>query len=160
MRNKGFTLVETLVVIAIIGIMTSFITPKVSIYLAKSKDVKVISNLSVLRMASQMYYLDEGTPIGVDGDEIKEYVTWEDLEKLEKYFNGKIDSLEEENDDSGIKQEIGGSRKEKNGEIKLGGQVKYTFKNDSLTPDGINIWIKKEDTVGDYSINNYKWGEL
>ncbi|WP_163470070.1 type II secretion system protein [Fusobacterium sp. IOR10] len=159
MKNKGFTLVETLVVIAIIGIMSSFIIPKVSIYLAKSKDVKVMSNLSVLRMASQMYYLDEGTPIGVYGDEIKKYVTWEDFEKLEKYFNGKIDSLEKD-EESEIKQEIGGSRKEKNGEIKLGGQVKYTFKNDSLTPDGINIWIEKGDAMGDYSINNYKWGEL
>lgn len=159
MRNKGFSLVETLVVIAIIGIMSSIITPKVSIYLAKSKDTKVMSNLSVLRMASQMYYLDEGSPLGMEDGELKIYLTSKDLEKLQKYFNGKIELLKEEGKDE-INQEIGGSRAEKNGEITLGGKIKYTFKNTSLTPDGVNIWIEKEGTVGDYSTNNYKWIDL
>lgn len=157
MRNKGFSLVETLVVIAIIGIMSSVITPKVSIYLAKSKDTKAISNLSVLRAASQMYYLDEGSPLGKKETDL----TLSDLDKLNKYFTGKINVGKESKEESkeGSKevviQEIGGSRDEKDGDIKLGGEITYGF-----SPDGINILMKKTTDVGRFSINNYEWEKL
>ena len=60
-----------------------------------------------------------------------------------------------------VTEEIGGSRDEENGKIKLGGKIKYTFKNEFLnSDDGVNLWLKKDNGVGDYTINNYKWEEL
>lgn len=159
MKNRGFSLIETLVVIAIIGIMSTIITPRISLYLAKSKESKMMSNLEVLRMASQMYYIDEGKPLGIKDGKVKEYLEKEDLEKLKIYFSGKINLVEDENN-SEIIQNIGGSREEKGGKIKLGGQIKYTYQNEESTPDGINLWIKKDDKMGDYTLNNYKWEEL
>ncbi|MDP0507021.1 MAG: prepilin-type N-terminal cleavage/methylation domain-containing protein [Fusobacterium sp. JB019] len=160
MKNEGFSLVETLVVIAIIGIMSSIMTPKISIYLAKAKDTKVISDLSMLRTASQMYYLDEGQPLGEENGQIKDYLTDSDLEKIKIYFSGNINKLETSNENNDVKEVVGGSRKEKNGQIKLGGNIKYTFKGEEDSSDGINIWIEKDTEMGDYTINNYKWEEL
>ncbi|MFK4786058.1 type II secretion system protein [Fusobacterium sp. MFO224] len=160
MKTKGFSLVETLVVISIIGVMSSIITPKVSIYLAKAKDTKVIADLSTLRMASQMYYLDQGKALGEENGEIKTYLTNADLEKIKIYITGSIDVLQEETNGE-VTEEIGGSRDEENGKIKLGGKIKYTFKNEFLnSDDGVNLWLKKDNGVGDYTINNYKWEEL
>lgn len=159
MKNRGFSLVETLVVIAIIGIMSTIITPRMSFYLAKAKESKMLANLEVLRMASEMYYIEEGKPLGIKNGEIKEYLEKEDLEKLKIYFSGKIDLVEDE-ENIEIRQNIGGSREEKGGKIKLGGQIKYTYKNEFFTSNGINLWIKKDENMGNYSLNNYKWEEL
>ena len=35
MKNKGFSLIELLVVLGIIGVLSSFITPKVMVYMAR-----------------------------------------------------------------------------------------------------------------------------
>ena len=59
-KNKGFSLIEVLVVLGIIGILSSFITPRVMNYMAEAKDVKVKSTLEALRTASELYYLEEG----------------------------------------------------------------------------------------------------
>lgn len=60
MKNKGFTLVELLVVIALIGILTmitasTFVTAQI-----KSRDIKRKADLNSLSKALQMYYNDFG----------------------------------------------------------------------------------------------------
>lgn len=159
MKKEGFSLVETLVVVAIIGLMSSVITPKVSIYLAKAKNARVISDLSTLRMASQMYYLDYGEPLH-SLDQKEESMTSSDLKKLKEYFSGKIDTSKIKEGDA-VTEIIGGSRETEGGKIKLGGKIKYIFKkSEEDNSNEVYIGIEKGDNIGDYTINNQKWEEL
>lgn len=59
-KNSGFTLIELVVVIAIIGVLASVVAPKIRVALMKSKDAKVVANLSALRTAANVYYAEQG----------------------------------------------------------------------------------------------------
>lgn len=56
--NKGFTLLELMVVIAIITILAVTSVPKLGYNLQKSKDAKVLSFLSILRSSLNSYKSD------------------------------------------------------------------------------------------------------
>ncbi|MBI2050091.1 MAG: type II secretion system protein [Candidatus Staskawiczbacteria bacterium] len=53
---RGFTLVEMLVVIAIIVVLASFVLYNVMQYIDKSKDATLKSNLAVLITAGELWY--------------------------------------------------------------------------------------------------------
>lgn len=56
-KNKtGFTLIEILVVIAIVAIISSIILFSTTQYINKSKDANVVGNLAVLISAGEVYY--------------------------------------------------------------------------------------------------------
>lgn len=159
MKKEGFTLIEVLVVIAIIGILSTIITPKVTMFLAKGKDAKVIATLSSLRTASELYYLENGKGIKEkDSEGNYSELNAGDLEKMKSYISGNM-NIEENNEATKvIEQEIGGSRTLKDGEIKYGGKIKYTFATGE-DADGIKIKIDATD-VGEYTTNNLKWKDL
>jgi len=54
--NKGFTLIEIIVVIAIIAVLSSVILFSVTQYINKSKDSNIAGNLAVLVPAGEVYY--------------------------------------------------------------------------------------------------------
>jgi type IV pilus assembly protein PilE len=54
--SRGFTLVELLVVISIIGILTTFVLVSVSTANKRGKDASVQSNLSEVRAQAQLFY--------------------------------------------------------------------------------------------------------
>ncbi|MGL5232813.1 MAG: type II secretion system protein [Fusobacteriaceae bacterium] len=66
MRNKekGFTLIELVVVVAIISILAALITPKVRLSLLKAKDVKIEVTLETLRTASNLYFAEKNRILG------------------------------------------------------------------------------------------------
>lgn len=59
--SKGFTLIEMLVVITIIGVLSSIILFSVTQYINKGKDTAIIGNLVILIPAAEVYY-DRNTP--------------------------------------------------------------------------------------------------
>jgi prepilin-type N-terminal cleavage/methylation domain-containing protein len=58
MTKKGFTLIELMIVVAIIGILAAIAIPKFADLIAKSKDGATKGALSSVRGAIQIYYGD------------------------------------------------------------------------------------------------------
>ena len=59
--EKGFTLVELLIVVAIIGILAAIAIPQFSAYRAKAYDSAAKSDLANLAIAEEAYYVDFNT---------------------------------------------------------------------------------------------------
>lgn len=55
---SGFSLMELMVVVAIIGILAAFSVPNYYRYLAKAKQTEVALNLASLHTAQQLYFLE------------------------------------------------------------------------------------------------------
>jgi len=58
---KGFTLVELMVVIAIIGVLTAIALPAYLNYTKRSRQTKGISELMMIKAASERYFVEAGT---------------------------------------------------------------------------------------------------
>lgn len=70
--RRAFTLIEMLVVIAIIGILATMITVNVSKSRAKGRDAKRMADLNTIANALELYYDDHGEyPTTGGGDNIE-----------------------------------------------------------------------------------------
>lgn len=68
--NRGFTLVELLIVIAIIGILAGVVIASLNTARAKGADAAVKENLHSVRSQSEIYYdNNNGTYLGLCGDQ-------------------------------------------------------------------------------------------
>ena len=154
MKNKGFSLLEVCIGIALIGIMISIGGPKIRKYIASGKDTRTIATLSTLRTASELYYTEKGEPVF---DKEKDDIT-DAIKKLRVYLDPKTYRFIENG-----KLEIGGSRKNDDLEAPLnyGGEVQLTFINPNDTEDagdGIYIWLEPEQGQ-EYDSKGQKWSE-
>jgi general secretion pathway protein G len=60
MGNKGFTLIEMLLVVAIIGFLVAILLPSVGTFGADAKDKAVKADLRQLKSALEVYYISFG----------------------------------------------------------------------------------------------------
>jgi type IV pilus assembly protein PilE len=65
-KQKGFTLVELLIVVAIVGILAKIALPMYTSYLVRGKLVEAQSTLTSARVAMEQYYQDHRTYTGGD----------------------------------------------------------------------------------------------
>ncbi len=59
-KNKGFTLVEIMIVVVIIGLLASMAIPAFQKVRSNSQDKAVLNNARQLSAASDQYYLENG----------------------------------------------------------------------------------------------------
>ena len=59
MKRKGFTLIELVVVVAIILVLAATLAPKLRNEVAKARDAKVVAALGSVRTAINVYYADK-----------------------------------------------------------------------------------------------------
>ena len=72
--EKGFTLVEVIIVIGIVAILTVIIFPSVSNIRAKNRDTERVADISALQLALSLYYNKNGSyPTALD--ELSTYTT-------------------------------------------------------------------------------------
>jgi type IV pilus assembly protein PilA len=67
-QNKGFTLVEIMIVVVIIGLLASMAIPAFQKVRTNSQDKAVLNNARQLSAASDQYYLENGVSTVVIGD--------------------------------------------------------------------------------------------
>lgn len=60
-KKKGFTLIEIMVVISIIGIILGIAIPSVSMYRRRAKEAKARADIENLGIAIKMYQVDNGS---------------------------------------------------------------------------------------------------
>ncbi len=60
-RNRGFTLIELMIVVAVIAILSAIAIPAYTGYVTRSKLTEAFSNLSSMSVAMQQYYQDNRT---------------------------------------------------------------------------------------------------
>lgn len=70
--EKGFTLIELMIVVAIIAILAAVAVPKFGDQIKKSKDAKGLAVIGALRSASSVYYVDHD---GVASTDIRTTLT-------------------------------------------------------------------------------------
>jgi type IV pilus assembly protein PilA len=77
-NKKGFTLIELMIVVAIIGILAAIAIPNFMTYQCKAKQSEAKSILGALRTAQEVYYAENSTyatssanlDFGVKGDRV------------------------------------------------------------------------------------------
>lgn len=63
-KQRGFTLIEILIVVAIVGILSSVAIPMYTAYMARGKLVEAQSALTSARVRLEQYYQDNRTYVG------------------------------------------------------------------------------------------------
>lgn len=155
MKNRGFSLIEVIVAVAIIGILSGIVGLKLRFYIATSKDTRAVATLNSFRLAAQTYQIDNDKPLIEDSskyddnDEVKKA-----LEKLEIYLDKNAKEIISTN-----RITIGASRDDENGELKYGGKVKFTFKNPDSNgnSDGYYIWLVPVDPTKNFDSKGKEW---
>lgn len=64
--QKGFTLLELMIVVAIIGILASIAVPGYRDYIKKGKAVEATSNLADLKIKAEQFFQDNRTYVGIN----------------------------------------------------------------------------------------------
>ena len=64
--QKGFTLIELMIVVAIIGILAAVAIPQYQNYIAKSQMTRVVGELSALKTAAETILMEGGVPSTAD----------------------------------------------------------------------------------------------
>jgi type IV pilus assembly protein PilA len=67
-KNKGFTLVEIMIVVVIIGLLASMAIPAFQKVRTNSQDKAILNNARQLSAASDQYYLENGVSTVTLGD--------------------------------------------------------------------------------------------
>lgn len=63
-RVTGFTLIEVMIVVAILGFLAAIALPAYTDYITRSKVSEAIANLSDMRAKMEQYFLDNRTYVG------------------------------------------------------------------------------------------------
>ena len=66
--NKGFTLVELVIVIAILAILVGILAPQYTKYVEKSRKSADVNNMDEIIRALEVYYVDQGADSKLTGD--------------------------------------------------------------------------------------------
>lgn len=157
-RERGFTLVELVVIVGIIGVLVAMVVPRVLNTMYRAKDAKSITAVDTLRKASRSYFFDRGSSFSEswnrESQKIAEPIAVTDLEKLQKagYIDDRTLNLLRNGDNSVVTVKAGSVVEYKNcGKIFSEGYL-ILF----LEKDGMDISIDSDL----YNTSCKLWSEI
>jgi len=71
-KEKAFTLLELIIVIVIIGVLATLGFQQYALVLEKGRTAEAIARLSVMRKLAYVYYMTNGSLIGITGNDVGE----------------------------------------------------------------------------------------
>jgi len=166
MKKKGFTLIELVVVVGLLGILAVVLAPRLRDQVAKGRDAKAIAVLGALRGASEAFYADSGQITSSSVSTITNNfnsVNTNDKTGLDILKNGLNNESRSMFGVGGYSVNIGGVRDSVEGTVSYGEEIGYSFHAPAgATADGIMVWfteraIGTED--GKYDTKGRKWIE-
>ena len=95
MKNRGFSLIEIVVAVAIMGILSGIVGLQLRSYIAKSKDTKAVATLNTLRVAAQLYQVENEEAL-IDTASLTTYSEQkvkDALKKLEPYLDNNAKAI-------------------------------------------------------------------
>ena len=155
MKNRGFSLIEVIVAVAIIGILSGIVGLKLRFYIATSKDTRAVATLNSFRLAAQTYQIDNDKPLIEDSSKYNDPTEIKNaLKKLEIYLDKNAKEIIDKNEIT-----IGASREKKDSDLIYGGKVKFTFKDpdNGANSDGYYMWLVPVPPTKDLDSKGKEW---
>ncbi len=85
-KSKGFTLIEMLIVVTLIGILSGGLMLTMSAGTDKAEASRIVSDLNSMKLAAGLYYADHvGSAMTPSVDELKPYMTAPDALSGDRY---------------------------------------------------------------------------
>ncbi len=166
MKKRGLTLVELVVVIALLAILAVVLAPRLRDQVAKSRDAKAIAILGALRGASEAYHADSGeitsssVPTTLNIFNVVQDDDKSGLDRLVSSLNQEAKTMFKVGRYS---VEIGGVRESSEGAVSYGERIGYTFHAPAgSTADGIMVWFTERvigTANGRYDTKGNRWVE-
>ncbi len=88
-RSSGFSLIEMMVTLAIVGILVAVATPAYFNHLSKSRQTKAISTLMEIKAAQEIYFAENGVA-ATNFSQLKQGFTTAGTYYIGKYYNYEI----------------------------------------------------------------------
>ncbi|MDY6978779.1 MAG: type IV pilin protein [Pseudomonadota bacterium] len=68
LKQTGFTLIELMIVVAILAVITSIAIPAYNGYISSARNTEAHNNMAALRLAEEEYYLENNTYVAGEYD--------------------------------------------------------------------------------------------
>ncbi|WP_321329293.1 type II secretion system protein [uncultured Ilyobacter sp.] len=167
MKRKGFTLIELVVVVAIILLLAATLAPKLRKEVAKARDAKAVAALGSLRTAVNIFYSDKGeAPTKLASETSPDSAIFDPSEDTSEYLEKNLITFLK--DDGASDGEIagapvGGFRDSEGDTLNYGGFLVYDYDN----TDDLEVTILGADTTarsatstdGLYDTKDNPWSE-